>query len=196
MEAQIRDIITESIDVKRALLAAPLSTVQKAIEVIAEALGEGRKLLLFGNGGSASDAQHLAAEFVNRFLKPRPALPAVALTTDGSVLTAVGNDDDFREIFARQIMALGSAGDVAWGISTSGESPNVIRGLEAARSIGLVTIGMTGKLGGSVGNIVDHWIHVDSSKTPRIQEAHITVGHVICELVDELLFPNSQEESA
>jgi D-sedoheptulose 7-phosphate isomerase len=130
----------------------------------------------------------LAAEFVNRFLIERPPLPAIALTTDSSVLTSIGNDYDFSEIFSKQIRALGQPGDVAWGISTSGTSKNVIKGLEQARKMGLVTIGLTGRDGGDVARMVDFALNVDSTVTPRIQEVHMTVGHVICQMVDMRLF--------
>jgi D-sedoheptulose 7-phosphate isomerase len=144
--------------------------------------------LLFGNGGSAADAQHLAAEFVNRFIIERPPLPAIALSTDTSIITSIGNDYDFSEIFSKQIRAIGQAGDVAWGISTSGSSPNVIKALELAKKMGMITIGLTGKDGGQMMKIVDHSLNVSSTSTPRIQEVHITVGHVICEMVDFKLF--------
>jgi len=194
VEERIRAILRESVRVKQAFLEGPLGPVAGAVDALCKAFSQGRKLLLFGNGGSAADAQHIAAEFVNRFLRPRAPLPAIALTTDTSVLTSVGNDEAFQEIFARQIRALGVGGDVAWGISTSGESPNVVRGLQQALSQGLVTVGMTGGTGGDVARIVHHWIHVDCALTPRVQETHIAIAHVICELVEEMLFPRAGEE--
>jgi len=158
------------------------------VEAVTAALKAGSQILLFGNGGSAADAQHLAAEFVNRFLIERPPLPAIALTTDTSIITSIGNDYDFTEIFSKQIRAIGRKGDIAWGMSTSGTSVNVVRGLEAAKKIGMVTIGLTGRDGGDVAKIVDHTLNVSSTSTPRIQEVHIMVGHVICEMVDFKLF--------
>lgn len=193
MEERIRALLGESIRLKQALLEGPLDPMIGAVDAIGEAFRSGRKLLLFGNGGSAADAQHIAAEFVNRFLKTRPPLPALALTTDSSVLTSVSNDESFQQVFVKQIRALGSTGDVAWGISTRGQSANVVLGLEEARARGLVTIGMTGGSGGEIGTIVDHWIHVHCFRVPRVQEAHITIGHIICELVDEALFPDALE---
>ncbi len=193
VQERIRAILRESVRVKQEFLDGPLDSVVGAVEMLSKAFRQGHKLLLFGNGGSAADAQHIAAEFVNRFLRPRPPLPAIALTTDTSVLTSIGNDEAFEEIFARQVGALGLAGDVAWGISTSGESRDVVRGLEEALSRGLWTIGMTGGTGGEVGRIVHHWIHVRSALTPRVQEAHIAIGHVICQLVEESLFAEVAE---
>ncbi len=183
----------ESIRLKTTFLKGPLTGVVGAIEAICVALAGRKKLLIFGNGGSAADAQHVAAEFVNRYGRWRQALPAIALTTDSSVLTSIANDAAFEEIFSRQIEALGSPGDVAWGITTSGQSPNVVRGLKAARAVGLVTVAMTGKTGGEIGTLVDHWIHVDHGFSPRIQELQITLAHVICELVEERLFPPCDE---
>ena len=171
-----------------------LGKINKVIHAITKALNSGNKILLFGNGGSAADAQHLAAEFVNRFLIERPPLPAIALTTDSSVITSIANDYDYSEIFAKQIRAIGLPGDIAWGISTSGNSPNVIKGLDAAEKKGMVTIGLTGIDGGPIAKMVDHSLNVSSNSTPRIQEVHITVGHVICEMIDFTLFqkPNGK----
>ena len=171
-----------------------LGKINKVIHAITKALNSGNKILLFGNGGSAADAQHLAAEFVNRFLIERPPLPAIALTTDSSVITSIANDYDYSEIFAKQIRAIGLPGDIAWGISTSGNSPNVIKGLDAAEKKGMVTIGLTGRDGGPIAKMVDHSLNVSSNSTPRIQEVHITVGHVICEMIDFTLFqkPNGK----
>lgn len=193
MQERIRGILRDSVRVKQDFLDGPLDSVAGAVEMLSKAFRQGHKLLLFGNGGSAADAQHIAAEFVNRFLRPRPPLPAIALTTDTSVLTSIGNDEAFEEIFARQVKALGFAGDVAWGISTSGESRDVVRGLEEALSRGLMTIGMTGGTGGKVGRMVHYWIHVHCSLTPRVQEAHIAIGHAICQLVEEALFAEVAE---
>src|SRR5438552_35941 len=159
----------------------------EAAEVITTCLRAGGKLLLFGNGGSAADAQHLAAEFVGRFVRERPGLPAIALTTDSSILTAVGNDYGFDQIFARQVQALGCPGDVAIAISTSGNSPNVIEGVKAAKRGDLKTIGLSGQDGGLLAKEADIAITIASRSTARIQECHITIGHILCELKEEAL---------
>ncbi|NTV54372.1 MAG: D-sedoheptulose 7-phosphate isomerase [Syntrophaceae bacterium] len=184
----MKRIFRESSQLKEAFLRDNLGKIIRAVDVITEALKKGNKILLFGNGGSAADAQHIAGEFVNRFLIERPPLPAIALTTDTSVLTSIGNDYDFSEIFSKQIRALGQEGDIAWGFSTSGGSVNVVKALEAAKKMGLVTIGFTGRDGGAVGMISDHHLNVPSNVTPRVQEVHIVVSHAICELVDWRLF--------
>ena len=155
-----------------------------AAALIAKCLRSGGKLLFFGNGGSAADAQHLAAEFVGRFQIERHPLPAIALTTDSSILTAVGNDYGFEQIFARQVQALGRSGDVAIGISTSGNSPNVTGAIKQAAKQDLKTIGLAGRDGGSLAKCVDISITVTSSNTARVQECHITIGHILCELVE------------
>lgn len=155
------------------------------------ALRTGNKVLFAGNGGSAADAQHLAGELVSRFAYDRPGLPSFALTTDTSVLTAIGNDYGYERLFARQIEAVGSAGDVFIGISTSGRSPNVLAGLRTARAKRLVTIGMTGRSGGDMPALCDLLLRVPSDSTPRIQEGHISMGHAICAIVEEQLFPRS-----
>jgi len=188
MEDHIIKIFKESNRVKETFVNENLSKLVNVVEAITSALKAGNKILLFGNGGSAADAQHLAAEFVNRFVIERPPLPAIALTTDSSIITSIGNDYDFSEVFSKQIRAIGQAGDVAWGISTSGNSSNVLKGLEAAKKMGLVTLAFTGKDGGPIAKMVDFSINVSSSITARIQEAHITAGHAICELVDIRLF--------
>jgi D-sedoheptulose 7-phosphate isomerase len=167
-------------------MAARPEPIVAAARAIAAALRSGRAILTFGNGGSAADAQHFAAEMVGRYEQDRQAWPAIALTTDTSALTAVGNDYGFDRVFARQIEALGRDGDVAIGISTSGKSPNVLRGLEAARARGLTTIALTGR-GGEAGTIAAHHIAVDEARTSRVQEVHATVLHVICELVEQEL---------
>ena len=158
--------------------------VLAAAAAIVEALGRGGKLLLFGNGGSAADAQHMAAELVGRFQATRAALSAIALTTDTSVLTSVANDEAFASVFARQIEALGREGDVALGISTSGRSPNVVSALDAARTRGLRTIALTGRDGGAVGRAAEIHVNVPSDSTARVQEVHRTLLHVICDLVE------------
>lgn len=188
MEDYIIKIFRESSQLKEAFVNENLTRIVAVVEAVTAALKGGNKILLFGNGGSAADAQHLAAEFVNRFVIERPPLPAIALTTDTSVITSIGNDYDFADIFSKQIRAIGQKGDVAWGMSTSGTSANVVKGLEAAKKIGMVTVGLTGRDGGEIARIVDYALNVSSSSTPRIQEVHITVGHVICEMVDFKLF--------
>lgn len=188
MEDYIIKIFRESNQLKEAFVNENLKRIVEVVEAVTAALKAGNKILLFGNGGSAADAQHLAAEFVNRFVIERPPLPAIALTTDTSIITSIGNDYDFSDIFSKQIRALGQKGDVAWGMSTSGTSANVVKALETAKKIGLVTIGLTGRDGGDVARIADHALNVSCTSTPRIQEVHITVGHAICEMVDFRLF--------
>lgn len=158
---------------------------------IAEAFKKGNKVLLFGNGGSAADAQHLAAEFINRFLIDRKPLPAIALHTDTSIVTSISNDFSFSDVFSKQIKALGTPGDVAWGISTSGNSQNVIEGLIVAKEKGLITVGFTGSGGGTMKEYCDFILAVDSDHTPRIQEVHILIGHIICQIVEDFLFAGS-----
>ena len=172
----------------RIVVARDCSTaIFEAAGLIIMCLRAGGKLLFFGNGGSAADAQHLAAEFVGRFVRERAGLPAIALTTDSSVLTAVGNDYGFDQIFARQVQALGRPGDVAIAISTSGNSPNIIEGVKAARKGYLKTIGLSGKDGGLLAAEADVVITIASTSTARIQECHITIGHLLCELTEEAL---------
>ncbi|RJP25319.1 MAG: SIS domain-containing protein [Deltaproteobacteria bacterium] len=166
---------------------AMTADITAAATAIAEAFKAGRKLLLFGNGGSAADAQHIAAEFMNRFLIERPPLPAIALTTDTSVITSVANDYAFDDIFSKQVKALGRKGDVAIGITTSGTSANVLKALRAAKKLGMITIALTGD-GGKAASLADIALQVPSRSTPRIQEAHIAVGHILCDLTDTLLF--------
>jgi D-sedoheptulose 7-phosphate isomerase len=163
-----------------------VSAVVNAAAAITKALKAGGSVLVFGNGGSAADAQHFAAELVGRYEKERKAWPAVALTTDTSALTAIGNDYGFDRVFARQIEALGKAGDIAIGISTSGQSPNVLRGLEAANERAMTTIALTGR-GGEAGKIAKHHVAVHEDRTARVQEVHATVLHVICELIEKEL---------
>lgn len=151
------------------------------------AFREGRKVLLFGNGGSATDAAHIAAEFVGRYKRERAPLPAIALATDIAAITCIANDYGYDELFARQVRAHGRKGDIAVGISTSGNSPNVLKGIEAARECGLITVAWTGGTGGKLAGLVDHPFVVPSAVTARIQESHITLGHVLCELVEETL---------
>ena len=188
----MKDIITksykESILTKEGFFKQNLQPIIQSAEVIADAFKADRKLLICGNGGSAADAQHIAAEFVNRFMIERPPLPAVALSTDTSIITSIGNDYSFDQIFSKQIKAIGREGDVLLAISTSGESKNVITAVKVARDMGIKTIGLTGKGGGKMAKMVDILLNVDSDVTPRIQEVHITAGHIICDLIDHILF--------
>ena len=156
-----------------------------AAQAISDALKTGHKLLVFGNGGSAADAQHVAGELVGRFQRERAAMPAIALTVDTSILTAIGNDYSFKQVFARQVEALGNRGDVAMGISTSGESPNVVTGLQTAKAKGLKTIALTGRDGGSVGRAAEIHVNVPDQNTQRVQEVHVTLLHVMCEVIEE-----------
>lgn len=190
LRALLRDRIGRNIELKEALLKDDHFqglVVQVALRIV-KSLGLGGKVFFFGNGGSAADAQHLAAEFTGRFLKERRALPALALSVNSSSLTAIGNDYGFDIVFARQLEALGKEGDVAIGISTSGNSLNVIRALETANSKSIFSVALTGKSGGTLKNIADCTIRIPSEETPRIQECHILTGHLICEMVEEVLF--------
>ncbi len=189
LTARLAEAVAEANDLKNRVVAEQADKVAAAARLLAGVLQGGGKILLFGNGGSAADAQHLAAEFVNRFQIERPPLAAVALTTDTSILTSIANDYDFLEVFAKQVKALGRPGDAAVGFSTSGNSGNVVQGLEAARQLGLKTLALSGGQGGPVAAAADLAIVVPSANTPRIQEVHITIGHVLCDLVDFLLFP-------
>jgi len=187
----IDEFVAESLRVKAQFFEANKERIAHAAEVIAHGLRNGGKILFFGNGGSAADAQHLAAEMVGRFGPARSALAAIALSTDSSILTAVGNDYGYEHVFSRQIEALGQAGDTAIGISTSGNSPSVLNALDTARSKNLFTIGFTGETGGKMQDRSEVLFRVPSRQTPRIQETHILLGHIICELVDRQLFPEA-----
>ncbi len=176
--------LSEAIALHERVKQGDLRPVTEAAATIIEALRQDGRVLTFGNGGSAADAQHVAAELVGRFLRERRSLAAVALTTDTSILTSVANDHSFDRVFARQIEGLGRNGDVALGITTSGRSPNIIAGFQVARSQGLRTIGLTGGDGGVMGPLVDIHINVPSTSTPRVQEVHRTLLHVICDLVE------------
>lgn len=189
MRDEVRRIFEASIQVKQQFLLDQLPALIAAIEAIVGTLRRGGKILLFGNGGSAADAQHIAAEFVNRYVRDRPPLPALALTTDTSALTAIANDFGPEDIFAKQVQALGKEGDIALAFSTSGNSPNVLRGLDRCQELGIQTIGLTGGTGGALAERVDHCLCVAATtSTPRIQEAHILIGHAICEMVDHVLY--------
>jgi len=168
---------------------AMLAMVAQVALACVAALRNGNKILFAGNGGSAADSQHLAGEIVSRFAYDRPGLPAFALTTDTSVLTAIGNDYGFEHLFARQLEAVGNAGDVFFAISTSGRSPNILHALRTARGKGLVTVGLTGRGGGDMPGLCDYCLQVPSESTPRIQEGHILIGHVICGLIEQQIFP-------
>src|SRR3989454_8008544 len=188
-QTAIRPLFEASARAREVFLQENADALERAVDLVAEALGAGRKLLLFGNGGSAADAQHLAAELVGRFQRERRPLPAIALTTDTSALTAIANDYGYDQVFARQVRALGAAGDVAIALSTSGNSPNVLRAVEACREKGLHVIGLTGGDGGALAPVVDASLRVSAStRSMRIQETHILIGHVICEMVDRRLF--------
>src|SRR6195256_3674007 len=186
----IEKLIEASVAVKQELLRSGdvLLAVAKTSEILIDALKQGNKVLIFGNGGSAADAQHIAAEFVGRFAFDRPALPALALSVNGSCVTAIGNDYGFDLVFSRQLEALARRGDVAIGISTSGNSPNVVKAMSTARKMELHTVALTGAAGGDLKGIVDHCICVPSSETPRIQEGHTLIGHIISELVELEMF--------
>jgi len=177
----------ESAEVKLAFVQLHKELIYDVGRIMATAIRDGNKILLFGNGGSAADAQHIAAEIVGRFKKERRGLPAVALTTDTSILTAVSNDYGFDSVFERQIEALCMPGDVAVGITTSGNSENVIRALRKAHDLGATTVAFTGRSGGKVVEIAHYSFVVPSYDTPRIQECHITLGHVLCEIIDEMV---------
>ena len=189
MTDYISSIVADSLEVKRRYFEEHAGDVQRAADIIAEAFNTGGKLLLCGNGGSSCDAQHIAGEFVNRFLDDgRRALPAIALSTDGGVLTCIANDTGFDKIFARQLEAFGARGDVCLAITTSGNSPNVIAGVLTARERGMKVIGMLGRDGGRVAPLCDVALTVPSRDTQRIQETHNLIGHIICELVERKLF--------
>ncbi|MFM9906914.1 MAG: SIS domain-containing protein [Nitrospiraceae bacterium] len=177
----------ESATVKQQFARDHVDRIVQVATLMAMAFREGHKVLLFGNGGSATDAAHLAAEFVGRYKRERAPLPAIALATDIAAITCIANDYGYDELFARQIRAHGQKGDVAIAISTSGNSPNVLKGVEAAKACGLITVGWTGGTGGKLAGLVDHSFVVPSAVTSRIQESHITLGHVLCELIEEQL---------
>lgn len=192
MKEAITRAFDESIRVKQAFLRDGTEVLVEAVDAIVTAFGNGNKLLIFGNGGSAADAQHIAAEFVNRFRIERPPLPAIALTTDSSALTSIANDYAYADVFAKQVRALGKPGDVALAISTSGNAANVLNAVQACRELKIITIGLTGGQGGKLRGETDLLLCVaETTSTARIQETHILIGHVICELVDAQLFPKN-----
>jgi D-sedoheptulose 7-phosphate isomerase len=190
----VRDRVQRNIEVNQELLRdrAFHALVAKAAMQIVKSLRAGGKVIFFGNGGSAADAQHLAAEFTGRYLKDRRALPALALNTNSSSVTAIANDHGFDRVFARQLEALGTAGDVGVAISTSGNSRNVLQALEVAKAKSIYTIALTGASGGAMEKLADCTIHIPSEGTPRIQECHLLTGHLICEIVEQVLFDPSE----
>jgi len=193
---RIAESIKQSIETKQKILSDSemIDNIREVASHCAEALCNGNKILFCGNGGSAADAQHLAAEFSGRFYYDRPPLPAEALHVNSSYMTAVANDYSFDEVYSRIVRGTGNEGDVLFGISTSGNSANVVNALKAANELGLITIGMTGKTGGEMKNLCDYVINVPSTDTPRIQESHIMIGHIICELVESALFPQEGKQ--
>ena len=188
MTDHISAILADSLETKRRFFDEHADEVQRTAEMISAAFSAGGKLLVFGNGGSAADAQHIAGELVNRFLLKRRALPVISLTTDGGVLTCIANDTGFENVFARQIEALGVKGDVCLAISTSGISPNVLAACQQARTQGMKVIGLLGRDGGSVKSLCDLALIVESDDTQRIQETHNLIGHIMCELIENALF--------
>lgn len=189
MNQTVLDILTESLAVKEQSIKNNIDLIVKAADMLAACIAADNKILIFGNGGSAADAQHIAAEFVNRFQIERPPLAAIALTTDTSIITSIANDYDFDDIFAKQIRALGQKNDIAIGFSTSGSSRNVIQAVKAAQMTGIMTIGLTGR-GGELARLADLVFKVESDTTARIQETHILIAHILCDLVDRILFPD------
>lgn len=190
LTTSLGEVLRESV-AERLLSEEHLRSIAAAAQILLEALGHGGKLLVFGNGGSAADAQHIAAELVGRFLLERRPYAAVALTTNTSLITAIANDYAFEDIFARQVQALGARGDVVMGLSTSGASENVLRGLRAGRELGAATIGLTGAMSSAVQETTDVCIAVPARGTPRIQEGHLIVAHASCEVVERALVEGS-----
>jgi D-sedoheptulose 7-phosphate isomerase len=193
MEQKIKNMLGEAVELNKGIAEKLSSRIEDATLAVVDCLRKGKKLLLCGNGGSASQCSHIAAEFTGRFKKDRKALPAIALTTDISAITALANDYGFERVFERQVEALGNEGDVLIAITTSGNSPNIIRALNKSKSLGIKTIALLGKGGGKAKNLADIEIIVPSSNTPRIQEAHLALLHTICELVEEELFRNEAD---
>jgi len=189
MENKIREMAGDSLEAKRRFFDHSTADVARAARMIVAAMREGGKLLIFGNGGSAADAQHIAAELAFKMGRERQALAAIALTTDSSLLTAISNDRSFNYVFARQIQALGRKGDIALAITTSGNSANIIEAVKQARAMEIKTIGLLGNTGGQTGALVDLPLIVPHTQTPRIQEVHITVSHIICQLIEDELCP-------
>lgn len=190
MKHYISAQINEAQQVMSAMLAdvSLISIVQAAANACITSFQQGGKILLAGNGGSAADAQHIAGEFVSRFAFDRPGLPAIALTTDSSILTSIGNDYGYEKLFSRQVQAHGNKGDIFIGYSTSGMSPNIMRAFEESRTRGLICIGLTGNRGGPMQSLCDYLIEIPSSDTPKIQEGHLVIGHILCGLVERAIF--------
>ena len=190
MTDYIKQQINESIQVKKSIYnnSFLISQIEEVSKVILDIYKNGNKTLIAGNGGSAADAQHIAGEFVSKFYFDRPGIPSLALTTDTSIITAIGNDYGYEKLFARQIQANGQKGDLFIGISTSGNSANIIEALYECKNKGIITVGLTGKNGGEMSNLCDYCIKVPSDQTPRIQESHILIGHIICSIIEEELF--------
>ena len=197
MKSIVLSQISASIEVKKAILENEdlVSEIEKAANLVVEAYKAGHKTMLAGNGGSAADAQHIAGEFVSRFYFDRPGLPSIALSTDTSILTAIGNDYGYVKLFGRQVQAHGVKGDVFIGITTSGNSGNILEALAVCKEKGVISIGLTGATGGKMADLCDLCIKVPSSETPRIQEAHILIGHIICCIVEEALFPEYKPQA-
>lgn len=193
MKENIKKTVAESIEVKERFFSENSALIIEVAQLMADAFKDGKKVLLFGNGGSSTDASHIAAEFVNRFMMERPPLPAIALNTDTAVITAIANDYGFSDVFSKQIMALGAEGDVVIGISTSGASPNVLKAMDVAREKKLRSVAFTGQKGTEFASKADHAFVVPSTVTPRIQETHITLGHVLCQMVEEILFEQPEK---
>jgi D-sedoheptulose 7-phosphate isomerase len=192
MIERIQQIARDSVETKRAFFDAHAAEVARAAEVLIETARAGGKVLVFGNGGSAADAQHIAAELVNRLNYDRPPIAALALTTDTSILTSVANDASFAELFERQVRALGRAGDAVIAISTSGNSPNVLQAVRAARELGLKVIALAGRNGGALAPLGDVALVVETDSTQRVQETHITIAHILCELIEAALYPQAR----
>ncbi len=188
MEKKILRAFEDSIAVKEKFVKENIPLIAEVSRLMADAFNDGKKVLIFGNGGSACDASHIAAEFVNRFKRDRPGLPAIALNTDMAVMTSIANDYDYSEIFARQVKTLGEEGDITVAISTSGSSKNILKAVDAAKKKGLITIAFTGSKGEKFAAKNDYAFVVPSDDTPRVQEVHITLAHVMCQIVEEILF--------
>lgn len=191
MQKNIIQELKNSIETKQAVIEQIVPQIEQAAKLMVAALRSGNKIMFFGNGGSAADSQHLAGELIGRFLKERKALPAIALSTDTSILTCLGNDYGFDIVFSRQIEGLAKPGDIAFGLSTSGNSANVIKAMEKAKEMGCKTIALLGGDGGKIAGLVDISLIVPSKQTPRVQESHITIGHILCNLIESELFPNA-----
>lgn len=194
MKDNILKAFEESISLKERFVKGHIEVIEEASKAIADAFSNGRKLILFGNGGSATDASHIAAEFVNRFKRERPGLPAISLNTDIAVITSIANDYDYSEIFARQLKTLSEEGDIVIAITTSGSSANVLKAVEVAKKRKLRLIVFTGEKGGKLASKADFAFVVPSDNTPRIQEVHITLGHVLCQMVEEILFERPRKK--